>query len=326
MVAADQELVGLCGNVQWAKLEAAIVVEPCDVPVLVLVLIELFKFDCDGLHLWRQRAFNLALLGPVPVCEDFCDELDLELVSDGARLGRVLEFEHEVLGESDIFEHGAELVHSVVAALDSELLQHELLCLLGEGGLVQETNREVLGVSLDEDVSAVEAAEQSDDRVKSSIDGGIFVDTLESLGELIVAVGGNKCGGHALLVHEGLERYVAVLLELDVILEALLYHAVHLCLEGQEPRGKLDGVLDEGLVHDDLVSSRLNVRLHLLDDVLEGALDSAEHLVHEGQLLELAVLEHGVAAGSLLVNQVWRLLLYDLGLDSIQERGFGLGL
>ena len=167
-----------------------------------------------------------------------------------------------------------------MTTLDAQLLKHQLLCFLGERGLVQQASRKVLGISFHEEVSAVEAAEESDDCVKPGINGGIIVDTLKTLGELIVAVEGNEGGRHGLLIHEILEGHITVLLELDVILEALLYQSVHLGLESKELGGELDWVLNKCLVHDDLLSATLDVGPHLLHDEFERGLLSAEDLVH----------------------------------------------
>ena len=97
LVAAYQELIRLRGYIHWTKLNAAIIVEPCQVFVLMLVLIELFELYCDGLYLRRQGALNFSLIGPVAIGEDLGDKLDLLLVSNGARLSCIFELNHEVL-------------------------------------------------------------------------------------------------------------------------------------------------------------------------------------------------------------------------------------
>ena len=79
----------------------------------------------------------------------------------------------------------------------------------------------MLGVSANKDVSAMEAAEETNDGIKSQVDLSIR-DTLEALPQLVVRVGGHVVRGHVLLVHEVLEGHITVLLELDVVLEGLL--------------------------------------------------------------------------------------------------------
>jgi|LauGreDrversion4_2_1035121.scaffolds.fasta_scaffold83025_4 hypothetical protein len=76
----------------------------------------------------------------------------------------------------------------------------------------------MLGVRTDKDISSMEAAEQANYGIKAEVDLNVG-DTLETLSQLIVTVGSHIVRGHILLVHEILEGYIAVLLELDVILE-----------------------------------------------------------------------------------------------------------
>lgn len=111
-------------------------------------------------------------------------------------------------------------------------------------------------------------------------------------------------GSHGALVHEVLEGDVSVLLELDVVLEAHLHHLVNLSLKRKELGGELNGVLEQGGIRDNLLAAILDVGLHLLNDVLERAVDSLEDTVHQGELVQFAVLEHGVATCALLVDQV----------------------
>lgn len=97
---------------------------------------------------------------------------------------------------------------------------------MGEEGLVEETGCEELGVGFDEDVSTVEATEESDDGFKSLV-GLALIESLESLLEFIITIAGNVMGSELALVHEVLERVVSVLLESDVIAERALNHLVH---------------------------------------------------------------------------------------------------
>lgn len=149
----------------------------------------------------------------------------------------------------------------------------------------------MLGIGSDKDIAAMQAAEESNDGVQASIGLGL-VDSLQALLELIVAVGSNEVGSHRALVHEVLERDIPVLLELDIVGEAHLYHFVDFRLKSEELSSKLDGVLQESLVLDDFLTSALDVGLHLLNDVLESALNSLEDPVHQAQLIEFAMLEH----------------------------------
>ena len=91
--------------------------------------------------------------------------------------------------------------------------------------------------------------------------------------------------GHILLVHEVLEGYVTVFLELDVVLEGLLNQVINLLLESEELRGELNRILEECLIPYDLLSADLNVGLHLLNDVFKSGVDALEYTVHQGQLI-----------------------------------------
>ena len=80
----------------------------------------------------------------------------------------------------------------------------------------------------------MKALKESYDSIKPLIDNSIVINALESLRELIIAVESDEGGGHLLPVHKCLERYVSVLLELHVVLEALFDHSIHLGLEDEE--------------------------------------------------------------------------------------------
>ena len=114
--------------------------------------------------------------------------------------------------------------------LNLEFLEHQKLSILGNERLIEESICEVLCVCLDEYVTTVEAAEQANDGVESRV-SLLVIHALQPLLQLVVAVGGHVVGGQRALVHEVLERHVAVPLETDVVLETLLHHQVDLSLE-----------------------------------------------------------------------------------------------
>ena len=131
--------------------------------------------------------------------------------------------------------------------------------------------------------------------------------------------------GELAFVHEVLERNVSVLLESDIIQETLLNHLVHFSLQLQKFLSEINGILQECIISNDLLSSTLNVGSHLLDDELEGALDSLEESEHECEFIELLVLEHLIATG-IFVNEVLCLLLNDFCLDGSEQLGLGFHL
>jgi hypothetical protein len=79
----------------------------------------------------------------------------------------------------------------------------------------------MLGIRSNKYVTTVKTAKESNDRIKSCIDLDIR-NTLKALTELIIRICSHVVRSHVLLVHKILERYIAVLLKLDVILERFL--------------------------------------------------------------------------------------------------------
>jgi hypothetical protein len=109
-------------------------------------------------------------------------------------------------------------------------------------------------------------------------------------------------------------------------LETDFNHLINLRLEGKELAGEFNWVLEQSHVGHYLLSSHFNVWLHLLNDVLQGRVNALEDPVHECELVKLSMLEHRVATSALLIHQVIRLTLYDLGLDRIEQGHLGLRL
>lgn len=171
----------------------------------------------------------------------------------------------------------------------------------------------------------MQTAEQADDCIKSGVCLS-FIDPLESLLELIVAISGYEVRGHGTLIHKVLERYVSVLLELDVVAETFLHHDINFRFERQQGLSEDHWVLHEGLILNYLLTADLNIGLHLLNDVFQGALNATEQAVYEGELVEFRFLEHGVAAGVFFVYEVLGWLFNELQLDLIQEGDLGLRL
>jgi len=79
-------------------------------------------------------------------------------------------------------------------------------------------------------VTTVKTAKQSNDSIKPCINLGVW-NTLESLTELIIRICGHVVRSHVLFVHKVLERYIAVLLKLDVVLERFLNQIIDFLLK-----------------------------------------------------------------------------------------------
>ena len=121
----------------------------------------------------------------------------------------LFEVSHQVLGEVNVSKHLRNLVHSVMTTLHLEFLQHLLLGFSGEVGFVEETSGQKFGVGLDEDVSAVETAEESNNCFQSLL-SLLLTHSLQSFLQLIVTVTGNVVRSILTLIHEVLERLVSI--------------------------------------------------------------------------------------------------------------------
>jgi hypothetical protein len=71
-----------------------------------------------------------------------------------------------------------------------------------------------------EDISTIQATEETNYSVEPLVNLAIR-ETLEALSKFVVAISGHIVRCHILLVHEVLEGYIAILLELDVVLEGI---------------------------------------------------------------------------------------------------------
>jgi len=77
---------------------------------------------------------------------------------------------HGLLRLDNVFEHGFDLVHGIVATFNLQLLDHELLGLVGDTRLIKESLGQQIGEAGNEHITAMEAAEQSHDGIKSLLD------------------------------------------------------------------------------------------------------------------------------------------------------------
>lgn len=120
-----------------------------------------------------------------------------------------------------------------MAAFDLKFSNHELFNLVRNTSLIQQPLRQKVGVSVDEDISTMQAAKQSHDSWQLFVDL-VVADLLQPLLHLVVGVESDVVRSLVALVHETLEAHVSCLLELDVVAERFLNQVVHLLLEGQK--------------------------------------------------------------------------------------------
>ena len=110
----------------------------------------------------------------------------------------------KIFTQLNVSKHLRHLVDRVEAALHFKFVQHALLGLTGDRGLVKQAVGQEFGVLLDKYVTTMKAAEEAYNRIQPSL--GLFVaDSLEASRELFVSVASDKDRGLALLVHEVLE-------------------------------------------------------------------------------------------------------------------------
>ena len=99
-------------------------VEPQQISILVLVLIEHFEVRGTLSHFRRNGACWLIVHWPISGCEDFNSEFNV------SNLGTLFVFSElclQLLAESHIFEHLRHLVDLVKPTLNFQLLEHNFL-------------------------------------------------------------------------------------------------------------------------------------------------------------------------------------------------------
>lgn len=99
------------------------------------MLVELLKLHGVVFELRRESAACSLLFRPVTICEDLSIKLDSgsDHVLESLCL---LELVHQIFRYSDVIEHGCKLIDCIVTALNLQFLEHQLLCILREGGLI----------------------------------------------------------------------------------------------------------------------------------------------------------------------------------------------
>lgn len=157
-----------------------------------------------------------------------CQNLSIEIDSiDCVRAFLFFEVLHDLRRLLDILHHGLDLVDCVMATLNLQLLNHLLLCFVGDTGLIQQPVGQKVGVRYDVCVSAVKTAEEAHYSVKSLVDLNV-TKLLKTLLELVISVKCDVLRSLVALVHELLEALVSGLLESDVVVESYLNQLVHL--------------------------------------------------------------------------------------------------
>lgn len=120
------------------QLYLTMIEEPIHLSVSEVVQVELLEVVLDPFQYTGNLALGRILEGPVATREDFGTELDAVyvLVSTMQSCSVV---GHGLLGFHYVFKHSLDFVHRVVAAFNLELPNHELLSLIGERRLVEES-------------------------------------------------------------------------------------------------------------------------------------------------------------------------------------------
>lgn len=75
MVAVSDQDV-LLGGEGGLELNGSMVIEPAEVPILVLVLVEFLKLGCTEFHLRRKGTSSSVLLRPMPIGKNLCVEFN----------------------------------------------------------------------------------------------------------------------------------------------------------------------------------------------------------------------------------------------------------
>ena len=236
----------------------------------------------------------------------------------------VCELRLHLTRQSDVLKHLGHFLDLVCAALHLQLLNHDLLVLPRDRRFVEKAGGKLFGILLQEDISPVQAAEQANYCVKSLIHD-IVLNAFESGSKLLVGILGDVDGRKLLLVHKLLERVVPRLLKHHLVSERELHQLVDFCLEVQQLLREKVRIFDISFVHDNLLSSRVDVGIHLVDDESESVLVSAEHIVEQLEFLKVLLFEHVHATGVLVGHSLGHLGNHLL-LDNLQHLALGLGL
>ena len=107
-----------------------------------------------------------------------------------------------------------------------------------------------------------------------------------------------------LLVHEVLEGRVTTLLKQHAVIEALLQHRVHFCLQVKQLLGERQRILDVVIVVYYSLAALLDVRIHLLDDEAKRLWVSLKYYVHQIEFLEPRIVEHVLTACFLFYDRL----------------------
>jgi hypothetical protein len=123
LIAIDNQCVVLLRYEYRFNFYRSMLVEPFDVPVAILMLVECLEYSCDLLHLRWKCAWLSVLLWPVTTCEHLTYKFN-SLVGDSLMRSMVLELSHKFLTEVHICEHLGNLVDCVMSTLYLKLLEH----------------------------------------------------------------------------------------------------------------------------------------------------------------------------------------------------------
>ena len=165
MEAVRYDLI-LLSQVSRLKLQLSVVVEPDNLSVSEVVHIECVEVASDMLHLSWNSALWSVLEWPMPTGQNLSLKLDLSH-HFGAIMLSVSIVLHGLLTLHNILKHCLDLVDRIVPTFYLELLDHELLCFIGDTGLVQKSLSEQTGEPSNEYITTMEAAEQPDDGIQS---------------------------------------------------------------------------------------------------------------------------------------------------------------
>ena len=311
LVGVDEEGVLLLG-VEGSDFNCAVLVEPGEVSVLVLVFVELLKLSSALTHFLRNLQGKRILLRPVTISEYFCLEVD---ISNLSLLVSLLEVLHQVLAQVHVHKHLRYLVHRVMPTLHLQLLQHQLLRILRQTSLLQQPIRQKPCIRLNKYVPPVQALKQPNYGIHPLLDLPL-IQPLQPLPLVIVAIPSYELRGLPKLIHKRLKTHISSLLKPNVVLKTLLNHQIHLRLQVKQLLSKLNGILAQGLIRNYLLTPTLNVRLHLQNYKLQSGVHPLHYPKHQSQLLQFAMVKHLITT-SVLLNKVGSMNINYLLLDYV---------
>ena len=204
------------GEVICLDLKVAVTKEPMKLSATEFFGVEVLENLLDLTHNWRNFACRDILIGPMTAGEDFHRKINT--INNGSAASSRLEIIIKTLGFNHVLKHSFNLVDRVITTLNGKFIDHLLLSPIRQRGLIKKSLSQKVAILCDEDITPMEAAEQSDDGIEFFA-LLLFSDLLESSFELIIKVECDKMWCLLIAIHKVHESLISCTLEPHVLVE-----------------------------------------------------------------------------------------------------------